>query len=122
VLEMLSALFITLFCVMSGAIWLFMVYRNSRLRLKGEILFIALLSWLSSVLLLLSVFGLSFIIIHIWPDLSHLWERLEFVVIFLFVSILLSSLIFILFSFRVEWFSKYLFASFSPRDEIDHMK
>ena len=119
---MLSALFITLFCVMSGAIWLFMAYRNSRLRLKGEILFIALLSWLSSVLLILSVFGLSFLIIHIWPDLSHLWERLEFVVIFLFLSILLSSLIFILFSFRVEWCSKKLIASFSPRDETDQIK
>ena len=119
---MLNALFITLFCVMSGAIWLFMAYKNSRLRLKGEILFIALLSWLSSVLLILSVFGLDLIINHIWPDLSHLWERLEFVVIFLFVSILLSSLMFILFSFRGEWFSKKIIASFSPRDEIDQMK
>ena len=113
---------------MAGAMWLFMVYRNSKLRLKGEILFIAFLSWIGGVLLLLSVLGLNLIIIHTWPNLSNLsnlsnlWESLEFVTIFLFISILFSALIFILFSYRVEWLSKKLIASFSPRDEIDQKK
>jgi len=118
---MLKALFITLFCVMFGGIWLFMAYRISRLRLKGEILFIAFMSWIWGVLLLLSVVGLNHIIIHIWPNLSNLWEILGFVASFLFISILLFAFIFILFSYRVEWFSEKIIASFSPREEIDQM-
>ena len=117
---MLKAL-TTFFCVMAGAMWLFMAYRNSRLRLKGVILFIAFMSWIWGVLLLLSVVGLKHIIIHIWPNLSKMWESLGFVAIFLFISILFSAFIFLLFSYRVEWLSKKLIASFSPSDEVDQM-
>lgn len=111
----------SLFCVMVGVLWVFMLYRNSKSRLKGKILFVAFMSWIGSVLLLLSVVGLNHIILHIWPNLSNTWESFVFVAIFLFISILLSAFIFLLFSFRVEWFSKKLIASFSPRDEIDQM-
>ncbi|WP_145441004.1 hypothetical protein [Gimesia chilikensis] len=91
-----------------------MAYRNSKLRLKGNIWGVAVVSWILGALLILSVMGLNEILFRIGPDL---WDILEFVVIFLFLNSLFSALIFMLFSYRMEWLADKITASLSTPDE-----
>jgi len=110
----MQKVFTIVISVISGTMWLFMAYRNSKLRLKGNIWGVAVVSWILGALLILSVIGLKEILFRDGPDL---WDIFIAVAIFIFCNSLFSGLILMLFSYRKEWLADKITASLSTPDE-----